>query len=135
MPPQNRIMMVKRESPIQDNLPNERTFIARYRRAVHDKLPFNIRLRRPYRQSKCHWPLAAVHQRDQCLSIILKDAKRVITNPLLEILGRTMLNELPTLHRHGTRKIKNKKLKRILQSDIANSLVDMGAEYGREKLE
>ena len=45
-------------------------------------------------------------------------------------LGRAVLNELPNLYRKGTSKIKNKKLKRILQSDIANSLVDMGAEYG-----
>ena len=39
-----------------------------------------------------------------------------------------MLNKLQN-------KIKNKKLKRILQSDVANSLVGMGPEYGRQKLE
>ena len=45
------------------------------------------------------------------------------------------LNELPNLHGKGTSKIKNKKIKKLLQSDLTNSLVDMGAEYGQQKLE
>ena len=44
------------------------------------------------------------------------------------------LNELPNLHGKGTSKIKNKKIKKLLQSDLANSFVDTGAEYGRQKL-
>ena len=44
------------------------------------------------------------------------------------------LNELPNLYEKGTSKIKNKKIKELLQSDLANSLVDMGAEYSRKKL-
>ena len=44
-----------------------------------------------------------------------------------------MLNELPNLYSKSTRKIKNKKLRRILQLDLANSLVDMGAEYSQQK--
>ena len=31
-------------------------------------------------------------------------------------------------------KLKTKKIKELLQSDLANSLVDMGAEYSRKKL-
>ena len=50
-------------------------------------------------------------------------------------LGRAVLNELPSLYSKGTSKIKNKKQKRILQSDVANSLLDMGTEYCRQKLE
>ena len=45
-------------------------------------------------------------------------------------LGRTALNELPNRYRKATSKIKNRKLKRILQSDVAHALVDIGAEYG-----
>ena len=46
------------------------------------------------------------------------------------MLGRVGPNKLPNLSGKGTSKIKNKKLKRILPSDVANMLVDMGAEYG-----
>ena len=44
------------------------------------------------------------------------------------------LNELPNLYNKGTSKIKNKKIKNLLQSDFANTLLDMGTEYGRQKL-
>ena len=40
------------------------------------------------------------------------------------------LNELLNLYNKGTNKIKNKKSKKILQSDLAHSLVDMETEYG-----
>ena len=32
-------------------------------------------------------------------------------------------------------KLKTKKIKKLLQSDLTKSLVDMGAEYGQQKLE
>ena len=44
------------------------------------------------------------------------------------------LNELLNLYNKGTNKIKNKKIKKILQSDLAHSLVDMETEYGWLKL-
>ena len=44
------------------------------------------------------------------------------------------LNELPNPYIKGANKIKKKKMKKILQSDLANMLVDMGAEDGRQKL-
>ena len=41
------------------------------------------------------------------------------------------LNELLNLYPKGTSKIKNKKqIKKFLQSDLTNSLVSMGTEYG-----
>ena len=45
------------------------------------------------------------------------------------------LNELPNLYEKGTNKIKEIKIKKLLQSDLANSLVDTGAEYSRQKLD
>ena len=44
------------------------------------------------------------------------------------------LNKLPNLYNKEKSKIKNKKIKTLLQSDLANSLVDMGTEYGRQRL-
>ena len=54
--------------------------------------------------------------------------------PITQKIGKMALNELPNLYEKGTSKIKNKKIKELLQSDLANSLVDMGAEYSRKKL-
>ena len=64
----------------------------------------------------------------QGLGSILKFAKKVLKNLLVKRLGRRALNELPNFYSKGKSKIKNKKLKRILQSVVANLLVDMGAE-------
>ena len=45
-----------------------------------------------------------------------------------------MVLRLPDLYSKGTSKIKNKKLKKILQSDMANLFVDMGVSYGWQRL-
>ena len=130
--------MIKRTRPIQVRLSNGRTFISRYKRSKHASIPPNIKLNRPYKQrqvpkDKFRRP-PAVQQQERGLGSILKFAKKMVKNPLVKKLGRSVLNELPKLYSKGTRKIKNKKLKRIVQSDVANSLVDMSAEYGQQKL-
>ena len=63
--------------------------------------------------------------------MVKKVAKAVITQKI----GKMALNELPNLYEKGTNKIKDKKIKKLLQSDLANSLVDTGAEYSRQKLD
>ena len=55
--------------------------------------------------------------------------------PIVQELGKMALNELPNLYSKGVNKIRNKKIRKILQSDLVNTLVDMGAEYGWQKLE
>ena len=72
-----------------------------------------------------------MQQQGQGLGSIVKFANKIVKNSLVKKLVRAVLNELPNLYSKGTRKIKNKKLRRILQLDIANSLVDMGAEYSQ----
>ena len=44
------------------------------------------------------------------------------------------LHELPNLDSEGANKLENKKIRKILQSYLANVLVDMRTEYGRQKL-
>ena len=46
-------------------------------------------------------------------------------------LGKMVLNGLPNLY---TNKIKNKKNKKLLQSDLVNTLVDTRTGYERQKL-
>ena len=49
-------------------------------------------------------------------------------------LGKMASSKLPNLYNKETIKIKNKKVKTLFQSDLANSLVGMGTEYGRQRL-
>ena len=50
MSPQDRIIMVKRERPIQVRLPNGRTFISRYKRSTPIAIPSHVELNRPHKQ-------------------------------------------------------------------------------------
>ena len=129
--------MVKRTIPIQVRLPNRRTFISRCKRSTRIAIPPNIELNRPYKQRQVSKSKLRQHpvaqQQGRCLGSILKFAKKIVKNPLVKKLGRAALNALTNLYSKSTSKNKNKKLKRILQLDITNS-VDMGAGYGRQKL-
>ena len=103
--------MGRRERPVQVNLPNRRTFITKYERAMRDKLPPKIWLRRPYRQrvaprNRRQQPPMAVQQWDLGVGTILKFAKRIIQTLLVKILGWAALNELPDFHSKGTSKLK-----------------------------
>ena len=53
--------------------------------------------------------------------------------PVVQELGNMGLDELPNLYGKGANKIKNKKIRKILQSDLANTLVEIGAEHGQQK--
>ena len=101
-------------------------------------IPLNIQLNRPYKQrptsKKKRSQRPAAQQQRWSLGSILKFARNIVKSPLVEKLGRAALNELLNLYSKSTRKIKNKKLKRILQSNVVNSSVNMGVEYGQMKL-
>ena len=49
-------------------------------------------------------------------------------------LGKIVLKELPGVYNKGVKKIKDKKLKKKLDSEIGHSLVNKGSEYARSKL-
>ena len=57
-------------------------------------------------------------------------AKTVANNPYLQEVGKKLIskgiNSIPSLFKSGTKKVKNKRLKRVLQSDIALDLVNRG---------
>ena len=50
MLPRDRIVMVKKATPIQLRSPNRRTFTSRYKRSTYSAVPPNIELNRPYKQ-------------------------------------------------------------------------------------
>ena len=59
-------------------------------------------------------------------------AKTVATNPYAQEIGKKLLTKgigyLPKLFRRGTNKIKNKHLRSIAQSEIAEELVNRGTK-------
>ena len=50
--------------------------------------------------------------------------KKVVKNPIFKDIVKTGAKYIPGLYQGGVNKIKNKKLKKVLQSDIASGLVN-----------
>ena len=131
MPTRDNIIMRKRQNPKRVSLPDGKTFLARYERVTRDHLPPNVRMRRRYKQ------IAAPKVRRRWgwgIGSIFRFAKKLAKNPIVRNLGKMVLQELPGVYDKGVKRIKNKKLKKTLDSDIGHSLVNMGSEYGQSKL-
>ena len=142
MAKRNQIIMMKRVTPKRVTLPNGRMFVIRYQRITHAHLPANILLNWPYKQRAAtkgkQW-IQWVAQQQGCgvrsfVSKLYTLAKKVAKVPIVREVGKMALNELLNLYTKGTSKIKNKKIKIFLQSDLANLLMDMCTQYGRQKL-
>ena len=58
----------------------------------------------------------------------------VVKTPIVQELGKMALNELLNLYNTGTNKIKNIKIKKLLQCDFANTLVDMATKIWTTKI-
>ena len=65
---------------------------------------------------------------------IFKFVKKVAKSSLARKIGKAGLKELINVYNKVNNKIFNKKLKRILQCDTANYLVDSATTYGHSKL-
>ena len=121
------------------NSPNSRTFIAGYQRVTHAHLPANVHLARPCKdrgvpKGRRQKQQQVVQQGHGIGSKLLKLVKKVAKASITRKIGKMALNEFPNLYEKGTSKIKNKKNKKLLQSDLANSLLDICTEYGRQEL-
>ena len=96
--------MGKLAVPKRVNLPNGRSFVARYERIKRADLPPNIRMRRTYRQR------AAPRQQGRG---IVSVAKKVISNPAFRAIAKKGLEYAPGLYPNITKRIKIKKHKRF----------------------
>ena len=154
MPPRNRIIMIKRATPERVTLPDGRTFLARYKRATREDLPPNINLPRVYkeraapkgRRRKRRRRLAPYRERQRAalrrraqrgrgLGSVFKKAyrlgKRALNSRLGKRTSRAVVSEAPDVLEKLDGKVKNKRLKKILTSDLAKT----GADYALEKLQ
>ena len=153
MPPRNRIIMIKRARPKRVTLPDGRTFLARYRRATRDDLPPNIDLPRVYKQRAApkgrrrrnryrERQRAALRRRAQSgrgIGSFIKKSfrlgKRALNSRLGKRLARAAISEVPDVLEKLSEKVKNKRLKSILTSDLAKTGADHATGVALEKLE
>ena len=132
--------MVKRQNPKRVILPNGRTFYARYRRATRAELLANVRLNRPYRQRAApRGRRRRVRQGGRGFKSAFKKAfnfvKKISKNKAARNIGRTIISEAPGALEGLSKKVKNKKLKAILNSDIAKMGVDLATGFALDKLQ
>ena len=111
--------MVKLNTTKRVTLPNGRTFVARYKRICRGELPPNIVMRRTYTQRAA--PRGRCRRARQQGQGIFDFVKKVASNPLVKSIARQSLKYKSAAYANLTKRVKNKTLKRILNSDIAHS--------------
>ena len=149
--------MIKRATPKRVTLPDDRTFLARYRRATREDLPPNINLPRvykeraapkgrrrrrrrlaPYRERQ-RAALRRRAQRGRGLGSTLKKAyklgKKAFNSRLGKRITRAVVSEVPDVLENLGGKVKNKRLKKILTSDLAKTGADYATGLALEKLQ
>ena len=110
--------MVKLNVPKRVTLPNGRTFVACYKRIRRSELPPNIVMRRTYTQRAA--PRGRRRRRAQEGQVIFDFVKKVARNPLVKSIAKKGLEYAPGVYQYLTKRVKNKTLKRILNSDAAH---------------
>ena len=108
--------MMKLNVPKRVVLPNGRTFVARYKRISRAELPPNIVMRRTYRQRAAPRDRRS-RQRGRG---IFDFVKKIARNPLVCSLAKNGIEYAPGIYQNLTKRVKNKTLNRILNSDAAH---------------
>ena len=125
--------MEKLNVPKRVTLPNGRTFVARYKRISRDDLPLNIRMRRTYRQRAA--PRGRRRRRRQRGQGIFSFIKKAAKNPLVRSIAKKGLEYAPGIYHNLTKRVKNKTLSRMLNSDAAHLLLSRGIKAGNNILQ
>ena len=149
--------MIKMPQPKRVTLPDGRSFTARYRRATRDDLPPNISLPRIYKEraapkgrrrrrvisyrerQRAALRRRARAQRGRGLGSIFKKAyklgKRALNSRFGRKIARAAVSEIPDVLENLGGRVKNKRLKKILTSDLAKTGANYVTGLALEKLE
>ena len=114
--------MVKLNPLKRVTLPNDRTFVAHYKRIRRGELPPNIVMRRTYTQRAA--PRGRRRRARQQGQGIFDFVKKVASNPQVKSIAGQGLKYAPAAYANLTKRVKNKTLKIILNSDIAHSTLN-----------
>ena len=126
--------MVKLQVPERVTLPNGRTFVARYKRIRRGELPPNIVMRRTYTQRAAPRGRRR-RRRAQQGQGIFDFVKKVARNPLVRSIARRGFEYVPGAYQNLTKRVKNKTLKRILNSDVAHSALNKAIKTANNRLQ
>ena len=96
--------MVKLNVPKRVTLPNDRTFVAHYKRIPQGELPPNIIMRRAYTQRAA--PRGRRRRRRQQGQGILDFVEKVVQNPLVKSLAQKDLEYAPGIYQNLTKRVK-----------------------------
>ena len=125
--------MVKLQVPKRVTLPNGRTFVARYKRIRRGELPPNIVMRRTYTQRAAPRGRRR-RRRAQQGQGIFDFVKKVARNPLVRSIAKKGLEYAPGVYHNLTKRVKNKTLKRILDSDAAHLALNKAINTANNRL-
>ena len=125
--------MVKLQVPKRVTLPNGRTFVARYKRIRRGELPPNIVMRRTYTQRAAPRGRRR-RRRAQQGQGIFDFVKKVARNPLVRSIAKKGLEYAPGVYHNLTKRVKNKTLKRILDSDAAHLALNKAIKTANNRL-
>ena len=125
--------MVKLQLPKRVTLPNGRTFVACYKRIRRGELPPNIVMRRTYTQRAAPRGRRR-HRRAQQGQGIFDFVKKVARNPLVRSIAKKGLEYAPGVYHNLTKRVKNKTLKRILDSDAAHLALNKAIKTANNRL-
>ena len=122
------IVMVKWETPKRVMLPNSRTFYARYKQATCTDLPANICLERLYkgRHSRVRQGRRGFKNP---FGKLKRSAKKVRNNKAFKNVVGAVFKEVPGTIRNLSKRVKNKKLKLILDGNITKTGIDLATGY------
>ena len=111
--------MIKLAISKRVTLPNGRTFLARYKRIKRSELLPNIIMRRRYTQRAA--PRGRRRRRRvQQGQGIFDFVRKVARNPLVKTIAKKGLEYAPGIYQKLTKRVKNKTLKIILNSDATH---------------
>ena len=108
--------MKKLDVPKRVVLPNGRTFFARYKRIKREELPPEIIMRRTYRQRAA--PRGRRRRRQRGRRIV-EVTKKALKNPMVRAAAKLVLEYAPGLYQNISKRVTNKRIKKILNSDFA----------------
>ena len=132
--------MIKRQNPKRVVLPNGRVFYAKYERVDKDALPPNIQIMRRYKRraapkGKRRKP---PQQRGRGFKSFFKKAtnlgKKAFKNKTIRGITRQIIQNAPDALDFLGKKVNNKKFKKILNSDITKTGVDLATGFALNKL-
>ena len=127
---QKNYAMIKLNVPKKVTLPNGRTFVVRYKRIPRDQLRPNIVMRKLTLEGL---RLGVEDEDSEDVEFWIL-SKKVARNPLVKSIARKDLEYAPGVYWNLTKRVKNKILKRILDSDAAHSVLNNAISTANNRL-